>query len=83
MNKTIQKLKEKMEREYMKSRKTQKILSEKIKKYFDFEVDVTFCEGDGFLIIDVDTSDVFLFDVFKCKKKGIKLKRNDCFYYAL
>ena len=83
MEEIIQELRIKMEKEYQKSMGTQEKLLKKIKGYFDFEIIITYCEGDGFLILDEETSDVFTFNVLNIKKKGIKLTRNDCFDYTL
>ena len=83
MNKTMQKLKEKMKKEYWKYRNTQDELTKRLQKYFDFEIEVLHQEADGFIICDIDTSDNFTFNILQHKKKGIKLTRNDCYDYCL
>jgi hypothetical protein len=83
MNKSILKSFKQLDKQEERLKKNMNILSKKIQKYFDFEVGVTFCESDGFLILNVNTSDVYTLDIINKFKKGIKLNREDCDSYSI
>ena len=77
MNKNI----EKEYRKLCKLYDNQYVLSSKLKKMIEelveFEVDITYCQGDGVLLLDPNSVNVCPFEVLKNKSKKNKLTYNE------
>jgi hypothetical protein len=58
-------------------------LSEEVNSICDFKAEVTFCEGDGLVVLDVDTSDVGTLDCLEKASKKNKLTRDGLFEYGI
>ena len=78
MEKKILKLFERAVRAQEKYKQIEEELEKELKEICDFNVGVTFCQGDGVLLIDDDSSDVFVKDCLKGKSKRNKLTLDEC-----
>lgn len=52
-------------------------LKDEVQKMCEFEIDITYCQGDGVLILDPSSSGVCPWQVLKDKNKKNKLTYNE------
>ena len=76
MNKKIEKLLQKATKLQNQFEETSKKLEEEIQPLCDFEVGVTFCQGDGVLMID-ENSNVGHFSSLEGKSRKNKLTNDE------
>ena len=82
MNKKIEKLLQKATKLQNQFEETSKKLEEEIQPLCDFEVGVTFCQGDGVLMID-ENSNVGSFSSLEGKSKKNKLTNDEFSSFTL
>lgn len=73
MSKKIIKLFSQINYLYNRVYKLELQLKKEVQKVCDFEINITYCQGDGVLILDPATANVFTFDALDNKTKKNKL----------
>lgn len=81
-NEKVNKLLGKMSIAYGKYAYCRNKLQKEVQEICDFKIDVTHLEGDGFNILEVDTTDVFSFNALDGKSKKNKLTRDEVFNFS-
>ena len=77
MSKKIEKMFIKLNEKYNDAYDLSFKLRDEVQKICEFEIDITYCQGDGVLILDPSSSGVCPFQVLKDKNKKNKLTYNE------
>lgn len=83
MSKQIFKMYNKLEKLHSDAYELSNTLRDKVQQICDFEIDITYCQGDGVLILDIASANVCTFSALKDKNKKNKLKYNEFNKYSI